>query len=156
MKKMLPWLITTLLAITLIAIVAVILYNSLFLNNDKEAGGDNNAVVEVKKLSADERVEVTSELKDFRRNLFDPEYYVVMSFAFQLDSKKAKEDFDKILEIEIKPIINRTLADMTAEQLQGSKGEDELESKLLNLINPVLSKGKLVKVEITNFTITEI
>lgn len=156
MKKMLPWLITILLAITLIAIVAVILFNSLFVADGNGAVNNETAAVEVKKLSADKRVEVTSELKDFRRNLSEPEYIVIMSFAFQLDSKKAKEDFDKLLEIEVKPIISRTLADMTADQLNGSKGEDELESKLLNLINPILPRGKLVKVEITNFTITEI
>jgi flagellar FliL protein len=45
---------------------------------------------------------------------------------------------------------------MTADELKGSQGEDALESKLLNLINPIIPKGKLVKVEITNFIITEL
>ncbi|MDQ0059669.1 flagellar basal body-associated FliL family protein [Paenibacillus harenae] len=153
MKKMMPWLITILLSITLIAIVAVILFKSFLTDSETEAA---NKPVEVKVLSASERVEVTSELKEFRRNLLDPEYVVILSFAFQLDSKKAKEDFDKIMEIEVRPIINRAVADMTADELSGSKGEDALESKLLNLINPILAKGKLVKVEITNFTIAEI
>lgn len=154
MKKMMPWLITILLSITLIAIVAIILFRTMFSDPNEEAA--NNEPVEIEVLSADERVEVTSELKDFQRNLLDPEYVVRMSFAFQLDSKKAKEEFDKILEIEIKPIINRTLADMNAEELSGSAGEDALESKLLTLINPVLPEGKLVKVEITNFIIQEL
>lgn len=154
MKKMLPWLITILLSITLIAIVAIILFKSFF--TDPKELATETKTIEVKVLSADERVEVTSELKDFRRNLKDPQYVVVLSFAFQLDSKKTKEEFDKLTEIEVRPIINRTLADMTAEELQGSQGEDALESKLLNLINPVIPKGKLVKVEITNFIITEI
>lgn len=154
MKKMMPWLITILLSITLIAIVAIILFRTMFSDPNEEAV--NNEPVEIEVLSADERVEVTSELKDFQRNLLDPEYVVRMSFAFQLDSKKAKEEFDKILEIEIKPIVNRTLADMNAEELSGSAGEDALESKLLTLINPVLPEGKLVKVEITNFIIQEL
>ncbi len=154
MKKMLPWLITILLSITLIAIVAIILFKSFFTDPKEQA--TETKTIEVKVLSADERVEVTSELKDFRRNLKDPEYVVVLSFAFQLDSKKTKEEFDKLTEIEIRPIINRTLADMTADELKGSQGEDALESKLLNLINPIIPKGKLVKVEITNFIITEI
>lgn len=154
MKKMIPWLITILLAITLIAIVSVILFKSFFA--DPKESATETQTIEVKKLSADERVKVTSELKDFRRNLSDPEYVVILSFAFQLDSKKAKEEFDKLLEIEVRPIINRVLADMTAEELQGSKGEDALESKLLNLITPILPKGKLVKVEITNFIIQQI
>lgn len=154
MKKMMPWLITILLSITLIAIVAIFLFRTMFSDPTKEAA--NSEPVEIEVLSADERVEVTSELKDFQRNLLDPEYVVRMSFAFQLDSKKTKEEFDKLLEIEIKPIVSRTLADMKAEELNGSAGEDALESKLLTLINPVLPEGKLVKVEITNFIITEI
>lgn len=154
MKKMIPWLITILLAITLIAIVSIILFKSFF--TDPKESATETETIEVEVLSADERVEVTSELKDFRRNLKDPEYVVVLSFAFQLDSKKTKEQFDKLLEIEVRPIINRTLADMTADELKGSQGEDALESKLLNLINPIIPKGKLVKVEITNFIITEL
>ncbi|MGM0880871.1 MAG: flagellar basal body-associated FliL family protein [Bacillota bacterium] len=154
MKKMIPWLITILLAITLIAIVSIILFKSFF-TDPKESRAETETI-EVEVLSADERVEVTSELKDFRRNLKDPEYVVVLSFAFQLDNKKTKEEFDKLLEIEVRPIINRTLADMTADELKGSQGEDALESKLLNLINPIIPKGKLVKVEITNFIITEL
>lgn len=154
MKKMIPWLITILLAISLIAIVSIILFKSFF--TDPKESATETETIEVEVLSADERVEVTSELKDFRRNLKDPEYVVVLSFAFQLDSKKTKEQFDKLLEIEVRPIINRTLADMTADELKGSQGEDALESKLLNLINPIIPKGKLVKVEITNFIITEL
>jgi Flagellar basal body-associated protein len=150
MKKMLPWLITILLSITLIAIVGIILFRSMF----NEPAEEKN--VEVKVLSAEQRVEVTSELKEFRRNLLDAEYFVMMDFAFQLDSKKTKESFDKLLEIEIRPIISRTLADMTAEEFKGSQGEDALEAKLLNLINPILPKGKLIKVEITNFFISEL
>ncbi|MBD2870731.1 flagellar basal body-associated FliL family protein [Paenibacillus arenilitoris] len=154
MKKMLPWLITILLSITLIAIVSIILFKSFFADPKEES--PETETIEVEVLSADERVEVTSELKDFRRNLKDAEYVVVLSFAFQLDSKKTKEDFDKLLEIEVRPIINRTVADMTADQFNGSQGEDALESKLLNLINPIIPKGKLVKVEITNFMIQEL
>ncbi|GBG09602.1 flagellar basal body protein FliL [Paenibacillus sp. MY03] len=154
MKKMLPWLITILLSITLIAIVSIILFRSLF--NDPASTAANKEPVEIEKLSADKRVEVTAELNDFRRNLKDQEKVVIISFAFQLDAKKTKEDFDKLLEIEIKPMISRTLADTTAEELNGSQGEDALESKLLNLINPALPKGKLIKVEITDFIITEL
>ncbi|RJE86759.1 flagellar basal body protein FliL [Paenibacillus sp. 1011MAR3C5] len=153
MKKMLPWLITILLSITLIAIVAIILFRSLI--NDPSDAEAAKKPVKIEVLSAKERVEVTSELKDFRRNLADSKNVVIVSFAFQLDSKKAKEDFDKLLEIEIKPIISRTLADTTAEDLSGSIGEDALEAKLLNLINPVLPKGKLVKVEITNIMVAK-
>lgn len=153
MKKMLPWIITILLAISLIAVVSVILFNTIV---DKPEQSAESKEVEVKKLSADELVAVTSELKDFMRNLKDPEYVVKLNLAFQLDSAKTKEEFDKILEIEVKPVINRAIADMSEEDLRGSQGEDALEAKLLSLINPILPDGKLIKVEITDFIISEI
>jgi flagellar protein FliL len=155
MKKMVPWLISILLAITLIAIVVIILLNTMFDDTSKEAKSTEPVQVEV--LSADERVEVTSELKDIRRNLRDNDYVLIVSFAFQLDSKKSKEAFEKVKDIQIRPIINRVLADMTVEQLNGSKGQDMLSSKLLNLINQELPEDeKLVKVDITNFVMSQI
>ncbi|EFM13065.1 flagellar basal body-associated protein FliL [Paenibacillus curdlanolyticus YK9] len=154
MKKMLPWLVSILLAITLIAIVAIILLNSLFDDSGKK---ETTEPVKVETLSADERVEVTSELKDIKRNLLDNDYILIASFAFQLDSKKSKEEFEKIKDILIRPIINSVIADTTVEQLNGSKGQDMLASKILNLINQKLpEKQKLIKVEITNFMMSPI
>ena len=157
MKRMLPWLITILLAITLIVVAAFFIYDRVFNDSGSESEIDRIVEeVEPEKLTADERVAMTSEIQDIRTNLLDTNYIVVMSFAFQLDSKKAKEEFDKIKDISIKPIIIRTLSDMTEEELRGSKGKDELNAKLFNLINPELTHGKLTKVEITNFIITRI
>lgn len=160
MKKMLPWLVTTLFAIALIAIVAVILFNTL-MGSDNPASDSGKAAnaaqaVKAEKLSADERVEVTSELTNIKTNLADPEYIAVMGFAFQLDEKSTKEDFDKIKEIQIKPIIIRTLADMKPVDVNGSKGKDQLCSSLLNQINSVLTEGKLIKVEVTDSIVTSL
>ena len=160
MKKLLPWLITILLAITLIAIVAVILFNTLMgsdnATNDSSKAANAAKTVTTEKLNADERVAVTSELTDIKTNLADPDYIAVMGLAFQLDEKSTKEDFDKIKEIQIKPIVIRTLADMKPEAINGSKGKDQLCSILLNLINSELPEGKLIKVEATNFIVTEL
>ncbi|AZN40860.1 flagellar basal body-associated FliL family protein [Paenibacillus albus] len=160
MKKLLPWLISILLAITLIAIVAVILLNSIMgddkTNNATNKAANNAASVETKKLTADDRVELTSEIADIKTNLSDPEYLAVLGLAFQLDEKSTKEDFEKIKEIQIKPIIIRTLSDMKPEEINGSAGKDLLCAKLLNLINPELPEGKLIKVEVTNFIVTKL
>jgi flagellar FliL protein len=159
MRKMLPWMITTLLAISLIAVVAVFLFRSM-VSDPATASGDGKAktetAVQTKPLSADERVQVTSELKDIKRNLKDENKFLLVSFAFQLDKPTTKADFDKIKDIVVKPIINRTLADTEAQSLQGSAGQDALEAKLLNQINEVLPRGKLVKVSITDYTLTEL
>ncbi|REJ16669.1 MAG: flagellar basal body protein FliL [Paenibacillaceae bacterium] len=158
MKRMLPWLITILLAITLIVVAAFFIYDRLFNDSGSGSGEVDKIVeqVEPEKLTADERVEMTAEIQDIRTNLLDTNYVVVMSLAFRLDSKKAKEEFEKIKDISIKPIIIRTLSDMTEEELRGSKGKDELNARLFNLINPELTHGRLTKVEITNIIIQRI
>ncbi|REK57907.1 MAG: flagellar basal body protein FliL [Thermobacillus sp.] len=158
MKRLLPWLITILLAITLIVVAAFFIYDRLFNDSGSDSGEIDRIVeqVEPEKLTADERVAMTAEIQDIRTNLLDTNYVVVMSLAFRLDSKKAKEEFEKIKDISIKPIVIRTLSDMTEEELRGSKGKDELNARLFNLINPELTQGRLTKVEITNFIITRI
>lgn len=156
MKKMLPWLITILLAITLIAVVSVFLFNQFF---NESTGSDTLDAqqsvngVKAERLTADKRVEVTSTMSDIKTNLAEQNFIAVMALAFQLDSKEAKEDFDKVKDIVVKPIVLRVLSDMTPEQLNGSKGKDEMAAKLLNLINPELTKGKLVSIEVTDFVI---
>lgn len=158
MKRLLPWLITILLAITLIVVAAFFIYDRLFNDSGSDSGEIDRIVeqVEPEKLTADERVAMTAEIQDIRTNLLDTNYVVVMSLAFRLDSKKAKEEFEKIKDISIKPIIIRTLSDMTEEELRGSKGKDELNARLFNLINPELTHGRLTKVEITNIIIQRI
>ena len=155
MKKMLPWLITILLAITLIVVAAFLLMDKIF---PSDTNNVNAAVqnVEAKKLSADEIVELTTEITDIKTNLADPDYIVLINFAFQLDAVKSKEEFDKIKDIKIKPLIIKTLADTKPEDLNGANGKDQLSSKLVNLINKTLTEGKLTQVEVTDFIMTAI
>src|SRR5690606_18257556 len=113
--------ITILLAIALIAVAAVYLFNQFFnggSGDPTEKAKQSVEAVEPERLSANELVELTAEITDISTNLLDTDYIVVMSFAFQLDKTKTKEDFEKIKEIRIKPIIIRTLSDMTEEQLR--------------------------------------
>ncbi|OPA77601.1 flagellar basal body protein FliL [Paenibacillus selenitireducens] len=156
MKRMLPWLITVLLAITLIIVAAFLLFN--YWQNDTKGSKVDSAIskVEAKRLSADDIVAVTSEITDIKTNLADSEYIVMMGFAFQLDSKKTKAEFDKIKDINIKPIIIKTLADVQHNDLNGAKGKDQVTAKLTNLINAALPSGKLIKIDITDFIMTSI
>ncbi|MFD1177199.1 flagellar basal body-associated FliL family protein [Paenibacillus puldeungensis] len=157
MKKMAPWLITIFLAITLIVLAAFLLMNQM---NKPASGTEVNAAVQnvapAESLSADEIVKVTSTIDDIKTNLSDPNYVVVMNFAFQLDKDTSKEAFDKIKDYKIKPIIIKTLADTKPEELTGARGKDNLSSKLLNLINKSLPEGKLIQIDITNFIMTTI
>jgi flagellar FliL protein len=153
--------ITILLAISLIAVVAVFLFNQFFNNSSSSADPLKNAQASVEKvaakpLSADKRVELTAEIADIKTNLLDTSDIAVLGLAFQMDDKKTKEDFEKLKDIQIKPIIIRVLGDLSREDISGSKGKDMLCSKLLNQINPVLPEGKIMKIEVTNFIVTSI
>ncbi|MBE0341897.1 flagellar basal body protein FliL, partial [Paenibacillus sp. 28ISP30-2] len=80
MKKMLPWLITILLAITLIAGAAFVLVPAL---SGKKSEATPNAQAaqaeQLPRLSADELVEVSSEITGIKTNLADADYIVQMN-----------------------------------------------------------------------------
>ena len=69
---------------------------------------------------------------------------------------KAKEEFDKIKEIKIKPIIIKTLADTKPELLNDSKGREQFIAKSQNLINKSLTSGTLIQIEMTEVMIVGI
>ncbi len=159
MKKLLPWLVSLLLAITLIVIVTFYFWNTLFGDKSKDPDQAAKEIVEnvqAEPISADEMVKVTSDLIDIRTNLADTDYVVQLSLSFQLDSEKAKEEFDKIKDNQIKPIVNRALWVLNPDDMTGTKGKDQLTAGLINSINAVLSEGKLIKVGITGFIMTPI
>ncbi|CQR56469.1 flagellar basal body-associated FliL family protein [Paenibacillus sonchi] len=152
MKKMLPWLITILLAITLIVVAAFLLMDKIFPSDSNDV---NTAVqsVETKKLSADEIVALTAEITDIKTNTADPDYILKVNIAFQLDSAKSKEEFEKIKAIKITPLIIKAIADAKPEDLNGASGKDQFSSKLMNIINKNLTEGTITQLEFTDFVL---
>ncbi|WP_019910413.1 flagellar basal body-associated FliL family protein [Paenibacillus sp. HW567] len=155
MKKMLPWLITILLAITLIVVAAFLLWDKIFPSNtnDVTAAVQN---VEAKKLSADEIVAMTAEITDIKTNLADPDYILSVDIAFQLDTAKSKEEFEKIKAIKITPLIIKAIADTKPEELNGANGKDQFSSKLVNILNKNLTEGTITQIEFTKFILASI
>ncbi|NMM51237.1 flagellar basal body-associated FliL family protein [Paenibacillus aquistagni] len=153
MKRMLPWIITMLLALTLIVLIVIMLMNTT--GNGPTAGQvEQGSEAHMKRLTADEILEVTSTIGDITTNLANQDQIVRIAFAFQLDSKKTKGEFDKIMDIKIKPIILKTLADTTKEDLQGTKGQDQLCDKLVESINKMLPSGKVIQIDITDYVLS--
>ncbi|MGW8956168.1 flagellar basal body-associated FliL family protein [Paenibacillus sp. NPDC055715] len=157
MKKMLPWLITILLAITLIAGAAFVLIPTL---SGKKSEATPNAQAaqaeQLPRLSADELVEVSSEITGIKTNLADADYIVQMNLSFQLNDAKAKESFEKIKDISIKAIVIRLLADTKPDELRTAKGRDQFSDKLTDLINKSLPEGHLGNAKITDFLLASI
>jgi flagellar FliL protein len=108
-----------------------------------------NEVKPGKKLTADQIKENTVIIKDILTNLNGKDKFIKVSFAFELENKKAKEEFEK-LDFKMKAIIIQTLADMTPEQIQGSQGVDQMNAALMNKINKELTLGKLREIWITD------
>ncbi|WFR61821.1 flagellar basal body-associated FliL family protein [Paenibacillus amylolyticus] len=147
MKKMMPWLATMLLAITLIVVVVFVFMQGQ--NGNKN--DTHTAAAEEKKMTADEIVEVSSELGEIKTNLADTDHVVVVSFSFKLSDKTAKEDFEKIKEITVKPIIIQTFADTKSEELATAKGRIQFNERLTGLINEALPEGKLSSTSFSAF-----
>lgn len=106
-----------------------------------------------KKMTADEIVEVSSELAQIKTNLADPDRIIMVSFSFKLSDKTAKEDFEKIKSITVKPIIIQALADTKAEELNSAKGMKQFNEKLTGLINEALPEPKLKSTSFSDIVI---
>ena len=158
-KRMLPWLVIVLVAITLIAVAAFLLWEFV-IKEPKPLDPTLAAQSEVSneqpvRLSADQIKELTVMMERITTNLADVNYVVQISFAFQLNNKKAKSEFETILHLAQAAVI-KELADTSPEDIQGSRGQDLLISRLMNAINPLLQRGKVSKIDITEFMLTRI
>lgn len=141
-----------LIAITLILTAAFVLWNYMDKSNQDPqdlAQSSASQVKAAKKLSPDESKANTVIMKDILTNLAASNRFIKASFAVEMENQKAKDEFEK-LDFKMKAIIVQTLADMTPEQVQGSKGFDNLTSVLMNKMNPLLSAGKIKQIWITD------
>lgn len=153
MKKMIPWMIMILIAITLIALAAFVLWEYIMQDNKQDPNTyANNA--ESRTLTALERNENTVKIEGITTNLADIKYVVRVSFAFLLTNHETKEEFELLKDVAKSRII-QLLADTKPTDVQGSIGKDELISKMINQINPTLTEGKIQEIDITDFIITE-
>ncbi|GAB7053987.1 MULTISPECIES: flagellar basal body-associated FliL family protein [Paenibacillus] len=148
--------VAVLIAITLILTAAFILWNYMDKANGTLRDQAQQSASEVKsgkKLTPDEVRDNTFSMKDVLTNLSGGNNkFIKVSFAFELENKKAREEFEK-LETQMKAIVIQTLADMTPDQVSGSKGFDNLTSALMNKMNPLLQQGKLNQILITDIVL---
>lgn len=152
-KKMLPWLIMILIAITLVTLAAFVLWEYIMRDTDSDPNA-KAASVEARQLSAEEISRQTVKIEEITTNLAGNEYVIQISFAFLLTNEKAKTEMETVKHLAESKII-RTLADTAPEDIQGSSGMDALISRLINTINPILKEGKIKQIDITNFIVTE-
>jgi flagellar FliL protein len=145
-----------LIVITLILVAFFVLWNYMDKKNQSTdptmKAKESVQSVSPKKVTPSQSKDNTSIMKDVLTNLADKGKIVKATFAFELDNKKGKDEFD-LLDFKVKSIVNSTLIDMSSEQLNGSKGQDNLTSALMNKINPMLTEGKIKQIWITDWII---
>ncbi|WP_159884385.1 flagellar basal body-associated FliL family protein [Paenibacillus puerhi] len=160
-SKIFIMVVAILIAITLILTAAFVLWNYMDKSgaSDATAQAQNSArgVKSGKILTPDQVKEFTVEMKEVLTNLAGSgngasNKFVKVSFAFELENKKGKEDFEK-LQSRMKAIVIQTLADMTPDQVSGKKGFDNLTSALMNRMNEELHNGKLQRILITDIVL---
>lgn len=158
-SKIFIMVVAILIAITLILTAAFVLWNYMDKSSSDPQDQAQQLVREVKtgkKLTPVQVKENTVEMKDVLTNLATASgasaKFVKVSFAFELENKKAKEEFD-FQQSRMKAIVIETLADMTPEQVSGKKGFDNLTSALMNRMNELLHEGKLNQILITDIVL---
>ena len=155
-KKLLPLALALTLVIVIIAVAGVFIYKAL---DEKSASADPGErakqsvqQVSTKALTAEEVKLLTSPIEGIVTNLKGTNSAVKASFAFELNSDKGLKEFVNY-DARVRNVINRTLADLTSEDLAGSKGQDQLVSLLMNKLNGFLQDGKIMQINITELIV---
>lgn len=154
-SKLFQIVVAMLIVITLILVAFFTLWTYM----DKKTGAGSGDPVQQaaassqpKEVSADKLKELTVVMKDILTNLSEKNKVVSAEFTFEMTDKKAKTEFEN-LDFKVRAVINQTLADLTSEQVSGSKGQDNLVSTIMNKINPMLQEGKIKQVWITKWIV---
>jgi flagellar protein FliL len=156
-NKIFVMVIGMLIAITLILAAAFFLWTMMGKSDSNTAGTKAQTSAEkvkpAKQLTATEVKDNTVVLKDILTNLANNSRFIKVSFAFELENKKAKAEFEALLDSKVKGTIIKTLSDMTPEQVSGSKGYDNLSAALMNSLNTYLREGKIKEIMITDIVL---
>jgi flagellar protein FliL len=137
--------------IAMLIVITLILVAFFAQSSDpSQAAKSSVSSVEGKQLTAAEIKDQTALVEGIVTNLADKGHIIKASFAFEMDTKKGKEEF-ALVDFKVKGIIIQTLSDLKVEQVQGSKGQELISSMLMNKINTILTTGKVKQISITDF-----
>lgn len=151
-NKILNLLIIVLVCITLIIVTVFLMVRYGHVPGLSSSTKSHTAKTETKQLSATEISDLTYQMDDILTDLkTNNDYqYIKIGFAFQLSNKASLGEM-KSLDFRVKSRIIQTLSDLTPNQIEGSKGHDYLSAVLINKLNPLLQKGKITHIDITDF-----
>lgn len=140
-NKLLNMSVILLIAITLLGIVALVLYKYVLIPQDTN---NQNAL---NNPSIEEMVEMSVSTGELTTNLADNRY-AVMDFTIVLNNEDAKEEVEMGLFLVKREIIG-VLSSLTSEDLTGEEGVNAMEARIISRVNNILQEGEVVKVVTT-------
>ncbi|WP_416150943.1 flagellar basal body-associated protein FliL [Salipaludibacillus sp. HK11] len=122
-----------LVALTLVGVLALVLYTQVFQDSDPEG-----------EPTIDQVLERSVETDEITTNLLS-NHIIRSQFVIQLENDNAKDEFEK-RSFQIENIIIQELSDMSASDFQGSEGIQQLEDRIRNEINQLMEDGDVIQV----------
>lgn len=138
-SKALTIMMILLVTITLVGVIALVVIMKF--------SGDE----ETKEASIEEVIENSVDIPETTTNLMSNDF-IRISFKIQTDSKKAKSELEK-RDFQVNNIIIEELSELKAEELQGKKGKELIETKLKDKVNSLMQEGMVERVYITSMMI---
>ena len=138
-SKALTIMMISLVTITLVGVIALVVILK-FSGEDKAKGP-----------SIEEVIENSVDIPETTTNLMSNDF-IRISFKIQTDSKKAKKELEK-RDFQVNNIIIEELSELKAEELQGKKGKELVETKVKDKVNSLMHEGAVEKVYITSMMI---
>ncbi|MEI2663883.1 flagellar basal body-associated protein FliL [Rossellomorea sp. LJF3] len=129
----------SLVTITLVGVIALVVL--LKFTGDEEAKGP----------TIEEVIENSVDIPEMTTNLMSNDF-IRISFKIQTDSKKAKKELAK-RDFQVNNIIIEELSELKAEELQGKKGKELVETKVKDKVNSLMQEGAVERVYITSMMI---
>lgn len=139
-NKLVNIMLIILIALTLIGGITLVVYNQSI----KEVDPNREPTI-------DEIIELSVDMNEITTNLLTNDF-VRVTFKFQVDNDKAKEELEK-REFQVKNIIIRELSGMRSSNFTGSEGIEKLEDVLQIKINEYMQDGKVVNVYTIGFVL---
>lgn len=122
-------------ALTLIGILALVLYTQVF--QAQEAQGEREPTI-------DQVLERSVETEEITTNLLS-NHVIRSQFVFQLENPTAKTELEK-RSFQVENIIIQELSDMRDADFQGSEGIKELEGRIKSEVNQIMQEGPVIEV----------
>ncbi|MFC7784362.1 flagellar basal body-associated protein FliL [Rossellomorea sp. GCM10028870] len=138
-SKALTIMMILLVTITLVGVIALVVI--LKFSGDEET----------KEPSIEEVIENSVDIPETTTNLMSNDF-IRISFKIQTDSKKAKSELEK-RNFQVNNIIIEELSELKAEELQGKKGKELIETRVKDKVNSLMQEGMVERVYITSMMI---